>query len=310
MVRIRHYAPQSDLPALARLLTEIESIDRDGEDTSEEYLRAMLGWKDFRPELDAWVAEADGKLIGYAAAFGQPSQRCTVYSVVHPSRRRKGLGGQLLELTLARARQFGSKTILVYANERNTASNQFLKHLGFVPVGTSGTMEAPASIEVFPFEFPKGFLLNRYAEVKDTSILLAALNECYRGMWGHQHNDKPTAEDLQSPGFLRHYVAEDILLLFDPGNAVSGICSLKAEGRRDQNDNPLDLLDAPGVIRKYREEVYQRQLVLAGIEHLRRRGRRPIRLEFWGEAENALEIYRAIGFEMTNRLVTYHKELE
>ncbi len=34
---IRHYVPETDLSPLARMLTEIELIDRDGEETSEEY---------------------------------------------------------------------------------------------------------------------------------------------------------------------------------------------------------------------------------------------------------------------------------
>ena len=49
---IRHYVPEKDLPELARLLTEIESIDRDGEDTSEEYLRSALTWPNYRPGQD------------------------------------------------------------------------------------------------------------------------------------------------------------------------------------------------------------------------------------------------------------------
>ena len=306
---IRHYNPQTDLHTLARMLTEIESIDRDGEDTSEEYLRSMLEWNNYRPDQDVWVAEEDGVLVGYAAAFEQPSQRCTLYMVVHPSQRRQGLGSQLLDLTLARAREVGSKTILIYANEHNSASDSFLKHHGFIPVGSSGAMRAPTSIEVQPFEFPAGFTLKRYAEVNDPLILLSALNQCYLDMWGHQHNDKPTEEELRSPRFLKHYDAGDILLLFDPKIAIAGICSLKSEGKRDENGSLTDLIDAPGVIKEYREQGYQRQLVLAGIQHLREKGINAITLEFYGDNENALNIYHALGFEMVNLFIAYHKEL-
>ena len=306
---IRHYVPEKDLSPLSRLLTEIESIDRDGEDTSEEYLRAMLEWKNYRPDQDVWVAEEEGVLVGYAAAFEQPSQRCTLYVVVHPSQRRQGLGSQLLELTLARAREVGSKTILIYANAHNSASDSFLKHHGFIPVGSSGAMSAPTSIEVQPFEFPAGFTLKRYSEVNDPLILLSALNQCYLDMWGHQHNDKPTEDELRSPRFLKHYDAGDILLLFDSKNAIAGICSLKSEGKRDENDSLADLIDAPGVIKEYREQGYQRQLVLTGIQHLRKKGVNAITLEFYGDNENALDIYRALGFEMVNLFIAYHKEL-
>jgi len=75
---VRHYAPETDLSPLARMLAEIESIDRDGEDASEEYLRNSLTWPNYRPAQDTWVAEAEGKLVGYAVALEQPSQRCTM----------------------------------------------------------------------------------------------------------------------------------------------------------------------------------------------------------------------------------------
>ncbi len=307
--RVRHYAPETDLSPLAHILAEIESIDRDGEDASEEYLRNSLTWPNYRPAQDAWIAEAEGKLVGYGVALEQPSQRCTIYVVVHPSKRRKGLGSQLLELTLNRAREFDSKNILVYANEHNSASNLFLKHQGFVPVGSSGAMKAPDEFVIPSFGFPPGFTLKRYSEVNDPLILLAALDNCYLNMWGHQHNDKRTEEEIQSPRFLKYYDAGDILLLFDSKNIVSGICSLKPEGKQNENGNKVDLLDAPGVIKEYREEGYQRQLVLAGIQHLRKKGINAITLEFYGDNENALDIYRALGFEMVNLFIAYHKEL-
>lgn len=307
---IRHYVPEKDLSPLSRLLTEIESIDRDGEDTSEEYLRAALEWPNYRPNQDVWVAELNGKLVGYGVALEQPSQRSTLYVVVHPSQRRKGLGSQLLELTLGRAREVGSKMILIYANEHNHASHSFLKQQGFIPVGSSGAMRAPVELEIPSFEFPAGFILKKYSEVKDPIVLLSALDNCYLDMWGHQHNDKRTEEELQSSRFLKYYAAEDILLLFDSGGAVAGICSLKPEGKRDENGTKVDLLDAPGVIKAYREHGYQRELVLAGIQHLRKKGTRPIVLEFWGDSEHALDIYRALGFEMVNHYTAYHKGLE
>lgn len=64
------------------------------------------------------------------------------------------------------------------------------------------------------------------------------------------------------------------------------------------------------MIQKYRQEGYQRQLVLTGIEHLRTHGTHPIILEFWGESEPVLDIYRSLGFEMLHHYITYHKELE
>ena len=307
---IRHYVPEKDLSSLSRTLTEIESMDRDGEDTSEEYLRASLAWPNYHPDQAVWVAESEGNLVGYGVALEQPSQRCTIYVVVHPEHRRKGLGSQLLELTLNRASEVGAKNILVYANERNQASNLFLIHHEFQPVGSSGSLKLRTEPENFTAEFPEGFTLKRYSEVNDPLVLLKALNECYLGMWGHQHNDNPTEEERQSPRFLHYYDSDDILLLFDEQNSIVGICSLKSQGKQEGNGEISDLLDGPGIIQEFREQGYQRSLVLAGIAHLRQKGTRPITLEFWGDNEDTLDIYRSLGFEIVNRFIAYHKEIQ
>ena len=309
---IRHYNPLLDLASLSQMLTEIEAVDRDGEDTSEEYLLASLQWPNYRPDQDVWVAELDGQLVGYGVALEQPSQRCTVYVAVRHAQRRKGLGSQLLELTLGHARELNANTILIYANERNTASNLFLKKHGLAAVGSSGAMKSPASSEIPAFDLPAGFQLKKYSEVKEPRVLLSALNQCYLDMWGHQHNENPFEEELRSPRFLNYYAADDILLLFDSHNTVCGICSVKPEGKKEGDGAVSDLLDAPGVVKAYREQGYQRQLVLAGIQHLRKKDSHAhsITLEFWGESEFALNLYRELGFEMLNHYITYHKELE
>lgn len=306
---IRHYIPEKDLLPLSNMLTEIESTDRDGEDTSEDALRTALTWHNYHPDQDVWVAEMEGKLVGYAVALEQPSQRSTIYAVVHPSQRRKGLGSRLLTLTLNRAREVGSRDVLVSANEHNQASNLFLKYHQFQQVGSSGVMKTPATIDIPQYEFPEGLILKRYSDVNEPRILLEALNICYLDMWGHQHNDHPSEQELRSPRFLKYYDADDILLLFDERDSVVGICSVKSEARKDEHGDLADLLDAPGIIQEHREQGYQRQLVLAAIQHLRRKGIRSVTLEFWGDDENALNIYRELGFEMADHYLAYHKEL-
>jgi hypothetical protein len=185
-----------------------------------------------------------------------------------------------------------------------------LQQHGFSSVGSSGAMKASASTEFSSFELPSGFTLKKYSDVNDTRVLLSALNNCYHGMWGHQHNDDPTDDEIHSPQFLKYYEAENILLLFDPENIVCGICSVKPEGKKEKDGSPSDLLDAPGILTKYRHLEYQRPLTLAGIQHLRKMETRPIAIEFWGDDESALNIYRSLGFEMMYHYVAYHKELE
>ncbi len=299
---IRHYNLESDLSSLARMLTEIESIDRDGEDTSEEFLRSMLEWQNFDPDQNVWVAEADGNFVGYGQALPRSDNPSTIYVVTHPNHRRKGLGSQLLALALSRINATHSKNILIYAAGHNAASNAFLKHHGFEVAGTSGVMVAP--LNILPNnELPVGYTLRRYPELSAPQVVVQALDQCYKDMVGHHQNV------TNADRFINYYGSEGIHLLFNENGTLIGICAAKPEGKTDEH-GASDLLDAPGLIKEYRQQGIQRSLTLAVMNWLREKGARPITLEYWGDDENAIEIYLNLGFELVNQQITYHKELE
>src|SRR3972149_90062 len=110
---IRHYVPEKDLSALSRLLTEIESIDRDGEETSEEFLRSMVEWPNFDPEHNVWVAELDGNFVGYGQVLPRTDSPSTIYTAGHPNQRGQGLGSQLHSWALSRLDASKHKKILI-----------------------------------------------------------------------------------------------------------------------------------------------------------------------------------------------------
>jgi len=298
---IRHYVPEQELSALSRMLTEIESVDRDGEETSEEYLRSMNEWSNFDPDQNVWIAESDGELVGYGQILPRAQSYSSIYVVVHPTHRRKGLGGQLLRLVLARASETQSKSILVYANARNAASNLFLNHHDFAVAGTSGMMIAPVA-DLPQAEIPAGYSLRRYPELGDPRVVVQALNTCYQSMVGHNQN--VTSADR----YMNYNGEEGIHLLFDENNGVIGICAGKPKGKTDES-GVSDRLDAPGLINEYRQQGLQRVLTLAVMHWLREQEKLPITLEYWGDDEQAIDIYRELGFALVNQQVTYHKGL-
>ena len=299
---IRHYVPEQDLSALSRMLTEIESIDHDGEDTSEEYLRSMSEWSNFDPVQNVWVAELDGDFVGYGQVLPRPQSHCSVYVVVHPEHRRKGLGSKLLALAVGRASETDSKSILVDANAHNSASNLFLKHHDFEVAGTSGMMVAPVT-DLPQTEIPSGYSLRRYPEIGDPRIVVQALNTCYREMVGHNQNV------TSAERYINYNGEEGIHLLLDENDDIIGICAGKPHGKTDER-GVSDRLDAPGLIKEYRHRGLQRFLTLAAMNWLREKGMLPITLEYWGDDEQAIDIYRDLGFELVNQQITYYKGLE
>jgi ribosomal protein S18 acetylase RimI-like enzyme len=299
---IRHYVPEEDVSTLSHMLTEIESIDHDGEETSEEYLRSMVEWPNFDSAQNVWVAELDGNFIGYGQILPRPKNYSSIYIVVRPSQRRKGLGSMLLSLALARARETESKNFLVYATRNNAGSNAFLIHHGFEVAGTSGVMVVPVG-PLPRAEIPSGYFLRRYPELGNPAILVQALDHCYKDMLGHNQN--VTSADR----YLNYYGEEGIHLLFDETETLIGICAGKPQGKTDER-GVCDLLDAPGLIKEYRHRGFQLFLTLTVMLWVREKDVRPITLEYWGDDEKAIEIYRDLGFELVNQQITYRKKLE
>ena len=298
---IRHYLPETDLSPLSRMLTEIESIDSDGEETSEEFLRSMIEWQNFDPDQNVWIAELNGTFVGYGQVLPKTDHHCSTYVVVHPSQRRKGLGSQLRALTLSRARKTESKNILVYANGKNTASVSFMKRHGFEAAGTSGVMVAPVS-DLPQAEIPAGYSVRHYSELGDSQIVIQALNDCYKDMVGHHQN--VTSADR----YIKYYGSEGIHLLFDPAAKLIGICAGNPEGKTNEHGTS-DILDAPGLTKENRNKGFQSFLTLTVMSWLRQKGVYPITLEYWGDDEKTLAIYRTLGFELVNQQITYYKEL-
>jgi ribosomal protein S18 acetylase RimI-like enzyme len=69
-------------------------------------------------------------------------------------------------------------------------------------------------------------------------------------------------------------------------------------------------LDGPGITKEYRQQGFQRFLTLAAMHWLREKGARSITLEYWGDDEQAIAIYRGLGFEVVREYFTYQKELK
>ena len=299
---IRLYVPEKDVSALSRLLTEIESIDRDGEDTSEEHLRSMVEWPNFDPDQNVWLAELNGNFVGFGQILPRTESPSSVYVVVQPSQRRKGLGNTLLSLALARARETKCKTILVYATAHNVGSKAFLLHHGFEVVGTSGVMVAPVA-GLPQVEIPSGYFIKRYPERGNPAMVVQALDQCYKDMVGHRQNV------TSAHRYINYYGQEGLHLLFDENEALIGVCAGKPEGKTDER-GVSDLLDAPGLIKDYRHRGLQRFLVLTVMHWLREKALRPITLEYWGDDERAIAGYRGLGFESVSEQIAYQKELK
>ena len=114
-------------------LEEVESLEADlfgrGRWTRGMFLSELQG-----PRRHYRVAEADGRIIGYAGiALGETSQVMTIG--VHPRWRRRGLGRLLFTDLLEAARDFGAIEVILEVRVDAEAPQAMYTDFGFTPLG-------------------------------------------------------------------------------------------------------------------------------------------------------------------------------
>lgn len=307
---IRLFRPDTDVPPLAALLTAIAAGDKTGATVDEETVRNQLTWLGHDPARDRWAAEAPGegsRLISHAWVFAQSPQRAILYAAVHPAWRRQGIGSALLARAIGRARDMDASQIVSAARAGNAAADAFLRRHGFLPAGHVRTLTAAATVPIPEPAWPPGYSLRTLAEVGDLNLWAEACNRCYGDMWGHRENTEPTTAEHLAELMRLYPDAFDpagIFLLFTPDASPAGICSGRVEGG-EAGAAGVKVIDSPGVAPAHRHLGLQRPLVLAALRWLSNRGAGDYRLETWGDSEEAVAIYRELGFVVEDDTVEY-----
>jgi mycothiol synthase len=306
----RHYSLETsqDFYRLFRLLQAVEDRDQDGEDVSEASLRASLKWQGHDPQKDRWLAfhrDHPDEAIGYTFIFTQSPQRAALYVAVHPDWRRRGIGQALLVRSLERARALGVRQILTNTNASNSAGVAFLLGQGFQLAGTAWSLHLPASQPVAEPKWPMGWTVRRYIETQDLTLLTSLLNQCYADRWGHAENIPGAVDEALVLRSLEYWRPDDVFIAFLPDGRAVGVC----QTRPASNSAEDHLLGAPGIAPAYRSPELYRALTLTAARWLRYCGRQDIRLESYGDDEQVIAIYQALGFNLNGRFASYLYEL-
>jgi mycothiol synthase len=315
---IRLFRQDEDLPRLIRLRVEIEASDQAGNDTSEAAARATLNWPGHDPTQDRWVVEPldnPDQLMGHAWVRAQSKERTIIYVAIHPDWRRRGLGSALLDRALARAHEHGATHVTAAADVKNRKADAFLRHNDFWPVGNNRFMRAPAAISPAEPSWPAGYTVRNYAEVQDLSTLVEVFNRSYSDMWGHRENTKGAMnEDYLAEAMQKYpewYIPEGLFIAFAPDGDVAGVCkSVFGAEVKGLGEERRKIVDSPGVVLEHRKYELQRPLTLTAMHWLRAYGvSTPIELHSYGDREEAVEIYREIGFILEEHYAEYRRDL-
>jgi len=96
-------------------------------------------------------------------------------------------------------------------------------------------------------------------------------------------------------------LAVDGFLAFAPDGTVVGSCRSESGAWTGEAE---DLVDEPGIAPEHRALKLQRPMVLTALRWLREQGRRPVRLESWGDTPETVALYQEIGFKLVEHALS------
>ena len=185
---------RGDAKASADLLNAIETVDKIGENyTEEDTLQELVD-----PYVDlerASLAAFDGDvLVGYMKVRHKPSadevHRVFLDGGVHPAHRRRGIGTVLVEAGVAAAKVVHAlhhpalKLVVdVHKAEHIAGLAELVRSQGFVPVRYFQRMERPLGDVPGDAAIPGGLRVEPWSERNDEDFRLVR-NEAYQDYWG------------------------------------------------------------------------------------------------------------------------------
>ncbi len=113
-------------------------------------------------------------------------------------------------------------------------------------------------------------------------------------MWGHHENTAGGVTEEDISGWMKRWDLNGVFLAFAPDGSPVGTCKAISGASTGEED----MVDEPGIAPEHRYLRLQRPLVLTALGWLRQQGRRPVRLESWGDTRETVALYEDIGFKV------------
>ena len=302
---IRNYHPD-DFDNFVQLHLETESHDRSGRYTSRQRLAEDLGHPRFQPENNLWLAERDGNLIGCVGAFLEPEiGRALLDGLVHPLERKKGIATDLFAHAVEHARQEGLKVAQICIPQTNLAAKNLLKRFGFQFIRRFIGMKLDFSTNLLPVTTPATYTID-HLQPGEERQLTDIQNQSFADAWGFNPN---TTEEITYRINLSSCVPEDILMAC-LGDRPIGYCWTRRYFEKHKSSKGAKgEIHMLGVDPDFRKQGVGRNVLLAGLSHLKAKGITIVELTTDGEDPVAFRLYESVGFQEMMILEWYEKNL-
>jgi mycothiol synthase len=227
------------------------------------------------------VLLVNGEPAGFAAASPVPGlQRVmSLELVVHGTKRRQGLGSQLLQHLLSALKEAGVGQLSYSVTDLTAPAAQFLQARQFFVEHQEWLMER-ANLDALPHlpdvdlqRFPRAEAINLFCDLYDRSFADFP--------WYQPYSSAEVEATLDSPA--------DLLFLAKNRSPIGFIWTRWAgEG--------VGEIEPIGVVKEYQGQGHGHALLLAGLHRLKRLGAEQARVGVWKDNATAIHLYRSLGF--------------
>jgi len=302
---IRNYRP-GDLDKLVRLQAEVGKLTETYPCTSLQDLVEGIGLPNHFPEDNLFVVEAAGDTVGYLDVKPELNIKRAVFSyLVHPKHRRGNFARGLVERAVHRASELRAKVAHVNIPQQSAADKRLFSEMGFGFVRRFLELRmdlSKAHLVKISHAAPPCRRLRRGEEDQ----LVQIQNRSFANTWGYSPN---TIEEVVYRASLPNCSPEDVVLACD-GDQPIGYCWTRINpGDNEAISRTKGRIYMLGVDPDYRGKGVGRQVLLAGLSHLKDRGIRTVELTVDSENKAACSLYRSAGFEVYTSSLWYEKVL-
>ena len=302
---VRNYRP-ADFDSYVQLHREAAGSDGKGRPVSRQRMAEALGHPSFHPETDLFIAESRNGIIGATSVFLEHAiLRAILDCMVDPRHRKRGVARALAREAIGHAENEHSRVVQVCIPESNLAAKSCASHLGFKFIRRFMEMKLDLGRARLPAAAPVGYII-RHFDPGEAGKLAEIQNRAFADSWGFNPN---TTDEIVYRTRLGCCSAENIILAEVNGRPI-GYCwtQLLNEDERavDGMHGEIHML---GVDPDFRRRGIGRNVLLAGLSHLKRKGITIARLTADGEETTALGLYESVGFEIYSRSEWYEKKL-
>ncbi len=303
--KIRNYR-RGDFDNYVQLHTETNKLDRSGRPISRQRLAEDLGHPSFHPEIDLFVAEFGGSIIGYAAVFLEAAiKRAMLECMVHPLHRKKGIATKLIRRAIRHAEAAESKVAQVSVPEINLPARNLASRLGFQFIRHFYELKLDLSTIRLPDLEPSEYIIRSLGR-DEADKLTHIQNRAFADSWGFNPN---TPEEIAYRINLSTCSPENIMMAYLKNYPI-GYCwtriMIEDNAAAGSMKGEIHML---GVDPDFRKKGIGRNILLAGLADLKSKGVIIVELTADGEESVALGLYESVGFEVCSRTEWYEKKL-